>query len=107
LSDTVERFDMEKYMGLLCQVLALLVLFEWGYAANSKNAYVTIHYEGTSKDDEYVLGIRTLVKSLQISGTKADIVVLLADNVRPSTKETFKRDGCIVKDVKNIKNPYR
>lgn len=34
-------------------------------SARGKFAYVMMHYEGTSKDDEYLLGLRVLIRSIQ------------------------------------------
>lgn len=34
-------------------------------ASALKFAYVMMHYEGTSKDDEYLLGLRVLIRSIQ------------------------------------------
>eukprot|EP00124_Ichthyophonus_hoferi_P001543 Ihof_evm2s83 gene=Ihof_evmTU2s83 len=73
---------------------------------DKKYAYVTCHYEGTPKDDEYVLGIRVLIKSIKNTGTNADIVVLLSNNVRASTRDLFAKEGAILQDVENIPNPY-
>jgi hypothetical protein len=33
--------------------------------AKSKFAWVMMHYEGTPKDDEYLLGLRVLIRSIQ------------------------------------------
>eukprot|EP00123_Amoebidium_parasiticum_P010842 comp20354_c0_seq1/m.25694 comp20354_c0_seq1/g.25694 ORF comp20354_c0_seq1/g.25694 comp20354_c0_seq1/m.25694 type:complete len:509 (-) comp20354_c0_seq1:142-1668(-) len=73
---------------------------------DKKYAFVTIHYEGTPKDDEYVLGIRVLLRSIRNTGTKADIVVLLSDNVRQSTRNLFAAEGAQLRDVQNVPNPY-
>lgn len=75
-------------------------------AAASRNAYVTIHYEGTDRDPEYVLGIRVLMQSLRATGTTDDIVVLASDTVSEASRETFRRDGAVVKQVPNIENPF-
>lgn len=59
-------------------------------------AYVMMHYEGTPKDPEYVLGTRVLIKSLQASGTKQDLVILASNSVSAATIRTFCADGAIV-----------
>jgi hypothetical protein len=90
------------------KVLALVLLCFFCFAsATSKYAYVTIHYEGTERDDEYVLGVRTLIKSIQISGSKNDIIILVSPNVRQQTIDTFQKEGAKVKFIQNIANPYK
>jgi hypothetical protein len=74
---------------------------------HSRNAYVLIHYEGTPKDDMYVLGTRVVIRSILETGTQQDVVVVCATNVRESTIEQFKREGAIIKMVPNIPNPYK
>ena len=70
-------------------------------------AYVLLHYEGTPRDDEYLLGLRTTIYSLQQSGTRQDILVLLSDNVRASTRERLLADGVTLHAVSNIENPFK
>ena len=70
-------------------------------------AYVALHYEGTPRDDEYLLGLRTTIHSLQLSGTTQDIVVLLSDNVRPSTRSQLLSQGVRLHTVTNIENPFK
>lgn len=70
-------------------------------------AYVALHYEGTPRDDEYVLGLRVMIHSLQQSGTTQDIVVLLSDNVRPATRQLLIDDGVKIQTVKNLANPFK
>ena len=70
-------------------------------------AYVALHYEGTPRDDEYLLGLRTTIYSLQQSGTTQDIVVLLSDNVRQSTRATLQAAGVRLHTVTNIQNPFK
>jgi hypothetical protein len=59
-------------------------------------AYVLMHYEGTPKDAEYVLGTRVLVQSLLASGTQEDIVILASKTVSQRTIDQFCSDGVIV-----------
>lgn len=49
--------------------LFFLILINCIDELDHKYAYVTIHYEGTKNDAEYVLGIEVMVKSLLLSGT--------------------------------------
>lgn len=74
---------------------------------HSRNAYVMIHYEGTPRDDLYVLGTRVAIRSIHESGSLQDVVIICADNVRQSTIDVFTRDGAVVKMVPNIPNPYK
>ena len=59
-------------------------------------AYVLMHYEGTDKDREYILGTRVLIRSLIASGTQEDIVILASKTVSQSTIDQFCEDGVIV-----------
>eukprot|EP00937_MAST-01D_sp_MAST-1D-sp2_P003823 g3823.t1 len=77
-----------------------------GATAKKRYAYATIHYEGTKNDDAYVLGIRTLIASVRERGNEEDFLCLVTPNVRQSTREAFTRDGCILREVGIIENPY-
>lgn len=55
----------------------------------------------------YVLGVRVLLRSIRKSGSTQDMVIITADNVRESTKEYFRAEGAIIKEVPNIPNPYK
>ncbi|KNB46820.1 glycosyl transferase [Blastocystis sp. subtype 4] len=70
-------------------------------------AYVTIHYEGTERDDEYTLAVRVWAKSLFAHGIKQDVIILVSENVRESTKQQFREIGCQIREIKNIENPYK
>ena len=84
----------------------------------SRYAYVTIHYEGTKRDDEYALAVRVWAKSLFAHGISSflilsifiwieqDVVILVSDNVRESTKQSFREIGCKIREIQNIENPY-
>ena len=74
---------------------------------HTRFAYVALHYEGTPRDDEYLLGLRTTLFSLRQSGTTQDILVLLSDNVRPSTRAQLLSDGALLHAVENIQNPFK
>lgn len=86
----------------------LLACPTYGYPERTpaKHAYVTIHYEGTPADAEYVLGTRVLLKSLQDTGTTADLVVLASRTVSNETIKRFCDDGVIVEVVDDIPNPF-
>lgn len=75
-------------------------------STTSRFAYVTVHYEGTSRDAEYVLGIQVLMQSIKLTGTPYDLVVLASDSVSEQTKRIFRSIGCRVLDVTNIENPF-
>nr|CCA16211.1 glycosyl transferase putative [Albugo laibachii Nc14] len=74
--------------------------------AKSNFAYVTVHYEGTSRDQEYVLGIQVLMQSIKLSGTRHDLVVLVSESVTLATKKLFRDIGCRVLEVVDITNPF-
>ncbi|RLN81491.1 hypothetical protein BBJ28_00011960 [Nothophytophthora sp. Chile5] len=75
-------------------------------APTSRFAYVTVHYEGTSRDAEYVLGIQVLMHSIKMTGSPYDLVVLASDSVSERSKATFRAIGCRVLEVTNIENPF-
>ena len=70
-------------------------------------AYVAMHYEGTPRDDEYLLGLRVLIHSLLTSGTSQDVVVLLSSNARPSTAAQLLSLGVRLHTVDNLHNPFK
>jgi len=74
--------------------------------ARGRYAWVMMHYEGTPKDDEYLLGLRVLIRSIKDTKTPHDIVVIVSDNVRQSTKDQLVADGALLNEVANIKNPF-
>jgi alpha-N-acetylglucosamine transferase len=67
---------------------------------------VMMHYEGTPRDDEYLLGLRVLIRSIQDTKTPHDIVVITSDNVRPETNEALLADGAKLHQVPNLQNPF-
>ena len=48
-----------------------------------------------------------MIRSVKNTGTDNDIVILVAPNVRQSTREKFIGEGAIVREVENIHNPYK
>lgn len=91
---------MQRPLLILCALLSL-------WSASGKYAYVSIHYEGTPRDADYILGVRTLIASVKYSGTEHDFLVLVSDNVSQQTRDLLTEDGAIVKEVPNIPNPFR
>lgn len=83
-----------------------MVSFTANKPARSRFAYVTVHYEGTSRDPEYVLGVQVLMQSIKLTGTPHDLVVLASDSVSEASKRIFADIGCRVIDVANIDNPF-
>ena len=77
-----------------------------GRESSSKMAYVTVHYEGTSRDAEYVLGIQVLMQSLAITSPHTDRVILASETVSKETRQLFQSIGCRVISVNNIENPF-
>jgi hypothetical protein len=111
-ADDDEELSRDQYVSMgidVPKVLAHVTQFPTPAAAgnHSRFAYVMIHYEGTPKDDMYVLGTRVVIKSILDTGSKQDVVILCADNVRESTKKQFRDVGAIIKEVPNIPNPYK
>ncbi|UIZ21271.1 hypothetical protein KXD40_001208 [Peronospora effusa] len=74
--------------------------------STSRFAYVTVHYEGTSRDAEYVLGVQVMMHSIKMTGSPYDLVVLASESVSEESKTLFRSMGCRVLDVTNIKNPF-
>ena len=72
----------------------------------SRFAYVTVHYEGTKRDAEYVLGIQVLFQSLRLTGTPHDLVVLASTSVSDASIRLFEGMGCHVIVVEDIENPF-
>lgn len=97
-------------IGTLCHIPYTQSEYINKYGAvtsHSRFAYVMLHYEGTPADDEYLLGLRVLIKSIQISDTSNDIVVLLSNNVRASTRQQLLSDNVIIDIIDNIPNPFK
>lgn len=93
---------MKQWMAVL------LVCFCLGQVEEKKSrfAYVTVHYEGTKRDAEYVLGIQVLMQSIKLTKSPYDLVVLASNTVTAKSKSLFKQIGCRVIDVENIDNPF-
>ncbi|TMW63543.1 hypothetical protein Poli38472_002484 [Pythium oligandrum] len=87
-------------------VVPQVVQFTANRPARSRFAYVTVHYEGTSRDPEYVLGVQVLMQSIKLTRTPHDLVVLASDSVSEASKRIFESIGCRVIDVTNIDNPF-
>ncbi|KAK8812288.1 hypothetical protein WA158_007522 [Blastocystis sp. Blastoise] len=92
-------------MKIIFFIVFFTVFFQLNLA--SDYAYATIHYEGTRRDDEYVLGIKVWIQSLIQSKTDADILILISSNVRQSTIHSFQNLGCKLILINNIENPYK
>jgi len=75
--------------------------------AKTKNAFATIHYEGTPRDDEYLLGIRVLIKSVRMAGQTEDFLVLVTESVKHETRKILTDAGAKVIEVASIENPYK
>jgi hypothetical protein len=97
------RVALWALLGLAALVLPIVP----SVSALSRFAYVGMHYEGTPRDDEYLLGLRVLIKSVKLTGTKMDFVVLISNNVRESTKQRLLDDGAHLREITNLENPFR
>ena len=58
----------------------------------------------SNTNTEYVLGTRVLLKSIQMSGTKHDILVLVSPNVRQESRDLFHQAGAKVIEVVSVIN---
>jgi len=74
---------------------------------NKKYAFATIHYEGTQRDDEYLLGIRVLIKSVRMLGHTEDFLVLVTESVKQETRQILTDASAKVIEVPSITNPYK
>lgn len=43
--------------------------------------------------------------SFAVHRVDQDVVILVSENVRESTKQSFKEIGCQLREIKNIENP--
>ena len=95
---------MTRRRSLRSLLFSLYLLFSFTaslvHAAPGQDKYgfVTIHYEGTPGDAEYVLGVRVLLKSLQ--PLRHPFLILVSDNVSSRTREIFQREGATLIDVR-------
>ncbi len=79
-------------------LLGLLVGCSLGTVQQAdRHAYVTIHYEGTPADDEYILGIRVLIQSLK--PLRHPFLILISDNVSQKSRDLFVREGATLIQV--------
>ncbi len=62
-------------------------------------AFVTLHYEGTKGDAEYILGIRVLMASLR--GSQYPFIILASDSVSQSSIDLFTAEGATVIPVRH------
>ena len=46
------------------------------------------------------------VKNVLASYSEQDVIILVSENVRESTKAQFREIGCQLREIKNIENPY-
>lgn len=73
-------------------------------APGERFAYVTIHYEGTPADTEYVLGIRVLLQSLQ--PLQHPFIVLASSSVTQATRDLLTAEGATIRAVEDVENPF-
>jgi len=89
---------------------ASVVVADAGAAAfHPRYAYVTVHYEGTPSDDEYVLGVRVLVQSIMLNaepGADVDVLVLCSTEVRQESKDAFTALGAKTLPVEHVAHAY-
>eukprot|EP00053_Salpingoeca_punica_P008151 m.73710 g.73710 ORF g.73710 m.73710 type:complete len:492 (+) comp14475_c0_seq1:307-1782(+) len=70
----------------------------------SRFAYVTIHYEGTANDAQYILGIRVLLKSLK--PLRYPFIVLVSHTVSQHTRDLLASEGAQIQQVVDVENPF-
>jgi hypothetical protein len=66
-----------------------------GAFSAAKTAYVFAHYErhGTPEEEQQLMALQITIRSLKLTKTERDIVVLLSEDARPSTKELLAAEG--------------
>ena len=72
-------------------------------------AYAAIFYEGTPNDAAYLLALRVMMRSIELSGSDlrhAERVAILDPSVRDATAVTLRRDGLRVVRRDAIANPF-
>lgn len=47
----------------------------------------------------YLIGVRALAKSLQVSGSRYPLMVMVTGNISADIRETLEQDGCLVREV--------
>lgn len=62
-------------------------------APSSTYAYVAAYTAGAPDSDEKLLGIRVMTKTLKITQTPHDIVILVSKNTEEEVRESFRADG--------------
>jgi hypothetical protein len=77
--------------------LASLICANNAEIGGKRFAFVTLHYEGTKNDAEYILGIRVLLASLR--GTPYPFIILASDSVSQHSRELFTSEGATVVPV--------
>lgn len=94
---------MKLTLNLCVVFLVLLVSIQSGAlfgSASTDEAYATLLY-----GDEFVLGVRVLGKSIRVTGSKKDMVVLVSDGVSDYAKKLLQADGWIVEMISLLANP--
>jgi hypothetical protein len=82
---------------LLAFAAVVLALASSAAAAKDRKAFVTIHYEGTDADAEYILGVRVLLRSLQ--PLQHPFIILVSKSVSQSSRDIFTREGATLIEV--------
>nr|AFK39755.1 unknown [Lotus japonicus] len=95
------------WLSLIAFALVFCVQFQGCDSLGStskKNdeAYVTLLY-----GDEFLLGVRVLGKSICITRSNKDMVVLVSDGVSDYAKNLLRADGWIVEKISLLANPNR
>ena len=93
-------FSLSSFTTLILLILlaSLAQKAQSSQLRQDKYAFVTIHYEGTASDAEYVLGVRVLLKSLQ--PLHHPFIILVSDNVSQRSRDLFSKEGATLIDVR-------
>ncbi|OIW10367.1 hypothetical protein TanjilG_28118 [Lupinus angustifolius] len=98
------------------RLLMMLLLFGIWFLSNNnnissveaKNAYATMMYVGTSRDYEFYIAIRVMLKSLARLKVDADLVVIASIDVHNRwVRALEEEDNAKVVRVENLDNPYK
>lgn len=100
-----------KASFILCLFVSLLVVSSCaasnddaisafrGPQQQHENAYVAVYSDGSADADARYLALRVMIRSLQVTRPKADIVIMVSVNTREDIREMFRSYGCIVLPV--------
>ncbi|XP_010941142.1 putative glucuronosyltransferase PGSIP8 [Elaeis guineensis] len=95
---------LELVVVVVVVVVAVLVAAAEG--KRRPHAYAAMMYMGTSRDYEFYVATRVMMRSLVKLRVDADLVVIASSDVPIPWIQSLKEDGVKVVTVENLKNPY-